>query len=453
MIFDILREIIHFQCFQSIAGCDNKESQNRQISTSKVQTMKQTIDSASQWQKAIAQLGRAMASNLDLKVIFQEFVSGIKDYIPYDRVLINQVDAQGKISRLFLLSSLAEDKLENTSVSYERGGTVTEWVVRERRPFIREDTLAQSEFETDERLSRLGFRSYISIPLIYSKRVVGSFHIACKEPKAYGERESAFLMSVAEWLAIAIDHAMLFDELKRLNRNSEKATQNKSQFFSRLSHEMRTPLSVIIGLIDCMNLGAFGSLNQEQKSILEKIHRQSQTLLKMVNDVLNLSRIEAGAFPLEISTFPMDKLIESLQTLTEDLQRKSRLRVIWDVDSDLPSLTTDARKLEEILQNLIVNAFKYTPKGEVRIRIKNRPESQRVEFVVEDTGTGIAPENIPKIFDGFHQIAPTIASQGVGLGLTIVKKYVELLKGEIQVQSEPGKGSAFTVILPHVLPN
>ncbi|MGH7829394.1 MAG: ATP-binding protein [Candidatus Binatia bacterium] len=423
-----------------------------------VQSSRHVIDSTSQWQKAIAQLGRAMASNLDLTAIFHEFVSGIKDYIPFDRVLINQVDAEGKISRLFLLSSVTDKTAGDNPVSYEGGNTVTEWVVREKKPFIREDTLAQQEFETDRRLSRLGFRSYINIPLIYSERVVGSFHIAAREPSAYGERESGFLMSVAEWLAVAMENARLFqethrlyEELQRLNQDLERVTQNKSQFFARLSHEMRTPLSVIIGFIDFMNAGVFGVLSEQQKSILNKIQIQSQTLLKMANDVLNLSRIEAGAIHVEASTFPIDTVIESLQALTEDLQRKSRLEVKWDIEPKLPLMTSDSGRLEEILQNLIVNAFKYTSEGEVRIRIRNRPETQSVEFAVEDTGRGIAPENISKIFGGFHQVSPTATSQGVGLGLTIVKKYVELLKGEIQVESELGKGSKFTVTLPCVL--
>jgi signal transduction histidine kinase len=412
----------------------------------------------SQWQRTIAQLGRAMASNLDLTAIFREFVSGIKDYIPSERVLINHVDSQGRISRLFLLSSFPEENTGDGTVSYERGRTVTEWVMREKKPYIREDTLAEREFETDERLFRLGVRSYISIPLVYSGRVVGSFHIASREPKAYGEGEAAFLLSVAEWLAVAIENGRLYqetqrlnEELQRVNQDLERVTQNKSQFFARLSHEMRTPLSVIIGFIDFMNAGVFGSLSDQQKSILTKIQVQSQTLLKMANDVLNLSRVEAGAIHVEISTFPIKTVVESLQGLAEELQRKSKLKVIWDVEPDLPLLTTDSGRLEEILQNLIVNAFKYTAEGEVRISIRNRAESQSVEFVVEDTGRGIAPENMSKIFDGFHQVAPTETSQGVGLGLTIVKKYVELLQGEIRVRSELGKGSTFTVTLPCVL--
>ncbi len=590
------------------------------LSLTRAPARKRSLYSSLEWQKAISQLGRAMASKLSLDAVFREFAAGIKSHIPYDRVLICRVNPQNRIQRTFILSPSSKDTLETPGDLYEKGKSVTEWVVRERKPFIREDTSLQQEFETDERLSRMGLHSYISVPLIYWDRVVGSFHIAYKQSKAYGERELAFLMSVAEWLAIAMEnarffqethrlleeqgvlhqvtsqinildldsllqrltnelinifrvdcafvrlrepdgsfrmravsgtklsaypgasrqgldagersswivenrrplvirdirrqdpsipqgtglirmgfrsylgvpillkeeaigtlvvlsktvrdytdrdifflqqlaaeaavaihHALLFDELKRLNQDLEKTTQHKSQFLARLAHELKTPLNVIIGILDVMNLGATGPLNEKQKSALSKIQDQSRALQKMVTDVLNLSRIEAGTIPLEVSTFPIAKVVESLRTLTEDLQRKNSLDVVWDIDPDLPSLTTDAEKVEAILQNLIVNAFKYTSEGKVKIRMKNRPRTKSVELAVEDTGRGISSEELPKIFDGFHQVRSTAASQGVGLGLTIVKKYLELIKGNIHVKSEIGKGSAFTVTLPYSL--
>jgi len=577
---------------------------------------KHNVGSSLQWQRAISQLGRAMASKLSLDAVFHEFASGIKGYILYDRLLIHRVDPQNRIARIFLLSPIPDDTLDNSQDLYRKGETATEWVVRERKPFVRKDTAVERGFETDERLGRMGFSSYISIPLIYWDRVVGSLHIACKQPKAYGERELKFLMSVSEWLAIAMEnarlfhlthrfleeqgvihdltsqinildlnsllqrladdvatifkadyvyvrlkdreeklpvraitggdqalltalqmdlgrerwilqkrqplvisdlknqdpslpraealertgmrsflgvpilskeeaigiigvlcrgakdfsdrdvfflqqlaaeaavaihHALLFDELKRLNQDLEQAAQYKSQFLALVSHELRTPLTIVIGFLDLMAAGNFGPVSLEQKAALEKIQNHALALLKMINDVLNLSRIEAGVIPLEVSTFLVEKVLQSLRTLTEDFERKSGLRIVWEVDPDLPQLTTDAAKLEEVLQNLIVNAFKYAPQGEVRIRVRNRRESQSVEFVVEDTGKGIAPENLPKIFEGFHQVNSTVSSEGVGLGLTIVKKYLDLLKGDIQVRSELGKGSTFTVTLPYTL--
>lgn len=585
------------------------------ISIAKGAARKRNLYSSLQWQKAISQLGRAMASKLSLDAVFREFAAGIKGHIPYDRLLVSRVDPQNRIRRIFILSPIAKDTLDAPADLYGNGRSVTEWVVQERKPLVREDTAVQREFETDERLHGLGFHSYISLPLIYWDRVVGSFHVACKRTGAYGEREVAFLQSVAEWLAIAMEnarffqethrlleeqgvfhqvtsqinildldsllqrltneltnifkadcafvrlrepdgsfrmravsgtqatafrearspspgersswivenrkpllirdirredssisegtslirlgfrsylgvpillkdeaigtlvvlsksvkdftdrdtfflqqlaaeaevaihHALLFDELKRLNQDLQRATQHKSQFLARLAHEFKTPLNVITGILDIMKLGVTGPLSEKQKSALGKIQDQSHALVKMVTDLLNLSRIEAGTIPVEVSTFSMAKMVESLRTLTDDLQRKNDLDVAWDIDPNLPSLTTDAGKVQAILQNLIVNAFKYTSEGRVKIRMKNHPQAKSVELAVEDTGRGISAEDLPKIFDGFHQVQSTAASQGVGLGLTIIKKYLDLLKGTIRVDSKPGKGSTFTVTIP-----
>ena len=245
--------------------------------------------------------------------------------------------------------------------------------------------------------------------------------------------------------------AKLYKKVLRQNRELQKATEHKSQFLARMSHEIRIPLSIVIGFLDILRMGTFGTLNEEQKMALDKMQLQSQRLQKMIGGVLSISQIEEGTIPLEISTFPMERIIESLRTVADDLQRNTEVKLHWDIDRDLPSLTSDAPKLEEILHNLMVNAFKYTSEGEVRVRIKNRSESKSIEFAIEDTGIGIAPENFPKIFDGFQQIDATGSSQGVGLGLAIVKKYLELLKADIQVQSEPGKGSTFTITLPTTL--
>lgn len=579
---------------------------------------KRSLYSTLQWQKAISQLGRAMASKLSLDAVFREFTAGIKGYIPYHRLLISRVNPQNRVQRIFIISPSPKDTLEVSGELYEKGKSVTEWVVRERKPFVREDTSLQREFESDERLHRMGLHSYITVPLIYWDRVVGSFHIAHKQPKTYGERELAFLQSVAEWLAIAMEnarffqethrlleeqgvlhqvtsqinildldsllqrlsnemvnifrvdcafvrlrepdgslrmravsgiqltafrsagghvgqersswiienrkpllirdirrqnrsipmgagldrmgfrsylgvpillkeqaigtlvvlsktvkdftdrdtfflqqlaaeasvaihHALLFDELKRLNQDLEKATENKSQFLARLAHEFKTPLSVITGILEVMNLGATGPFNEKQEAALGKIQNQSRSLQKMVTDLLNFSRVESGSISLEVSTFPLHKVVAPLRTLTEDLQRKNSLDVVWEIEPDLPSLTTDAGKVEAIMQNLVVNAFKYTPEGKVKIRMRNLPESKSVELAVEDTGRGIASEDLPLIFDGFHQVRSTAASQGVGLGLTIVKKYLEVIKGSVRVESSPGKGSTFTVTLPYRL--
>ena len=398
-------------------------------------------------QKAVTELGHALSSTLELDSIFQELAKGVKAHIRYDHLSVHRVNNH-KTNRVFLSSTSQGDG--KSMAADESDNTLTDRVVREGNPILWKDARTEKEHGT-EQLSQMGLRSCVGIPLIHRNQVLGSLHMASKQPRAYGAKELHFLASVGEWLASAMDHAHRYKEVKKQNEDLQMATEYKSQFLARMSHEIRTPLGVLIGFLDILHSGTLGAINEEQKTAVDKMQIQSQRLQKMINDVLNLSRIEEGSTPLEISTFPTEKIIESLRTLADELQRKSELKVRWDIDPNLPSLTTDAPKLEEILQNLIVNAFKYTPTGEIQIRVKNHPATNIIEFVVEDTGLGISPQNIPKIFEGFHQIDATTSSQGVGLGLTIVKNYLGLMRGAIRVESKPGKGSKFRVTLPHIL--
>ncbi len=564
--------------------------------------------------KAISQLGQSLVSHLSLDAVFRELVAGIKPYVPHDRVVIYRLDSQDRITPLFVSPLLPKDAPNLAPEPCPRGREVTDWVMQERKPFIRGDTSLQQEFETDSRLSRMGLHSYIALPLFCRERLTGSLQLASKRPKAYGDTELSLLTTMAEWLGIAMEnalffqessnlleelgvlhqvtsrmsildleaslqelveevcshfeadcvyirlrdpdgsfpiraasgispfphqqailqqqsesfwpagnrnpliirdlrdqenntlgelkldsmglrsyvgvplmvreeilgrlavlyktakdfadrhvlflqrlssevavsihHARLFHDLKKSLQELENRAQRKSEFLSYVAHEVKTPLNVIMGILDLMDIGAMGALAERQTSAVSKIQDQCRTIVKMANDVLTLSRIETGTIPLEISSFTMERIIEPLRTLTDTLQRKSQLKVVWDVEPELPSLITDASKVQAVLQNLIVNAFKFTSEGEVRIRIRKGPEPNSIQLVVEDTGRGISPKNLGEIFKEFHQVHLTPASQGVGLGLTIVQKYLDLIKGRIQVDSELGKGSTFTAIVP-----
>jgi signal transduction histidine kinase len=200
--------------------------------------------------------------------------------------------------------------------------------------------------------------------------------------------------------------------------------------------------------------GFWGPINDEQKKSMEKIRHHSRFLLKLVNDVLALSRLDAKKMSLELSTVDIDELVAHVQSHVEQLNRSKGLEVDWDVDHDLPEITTDETKLEEILQNLIGNAFKFTPRGQIKLRVKNIPEKRCIEFCVADSGIGIEPQDMERIFNAFEQIreAHTGEFNGVGLGLSIVKNYLDLMNGDIRVDSRPGEGSTFTFRVPHSIP-
>lgn len=402
-----------------------------------------------QSEKTVTKLGQILASSLDLKTIFQELARGIKNRVPYDWLVIFEFHKRNVAERVFLAPTRQEAPGHGSPLNDEEK-RISQWVAKGKKTFTW-NAKRSGKKDGKERLAMADVGSYLGLPLIHQGRVLGSLHLACKRPKAYGAAEIRFLTSVAGWLALAIDKARVYEKVKKQNEELRTATEYKSQFLARMSHEIRTPLGILIGFLDIFHSGTLGPVNEGQKTALDKMQSQSYSLQKMINDVLSLSRIEEGSIPLEISTFSLDRIIEPLRTLVNDLQRKSRLKVLWDIAPEFPKLTSDAPKLEEILQNLIVNAFKYTPEGEIRIRVKNNPEARSVKFVVEDTGLGISQQDLPKIFEGFRQVDATTSSQGVGLGLTIVKKYLDLINGDIEVETQPGKGSIFKVTLPYTL--
>ncbi|HEX9880076.1 MAG TPA: GAF domain-containing sensor histidine kinase [Candidatus Binatia bacterium] len=400
-------------------------------------------------ERVATDLGRTLVSSLDRKTIFRELAEGIKAHVRYDRLVVLERQKGKRIERVFTAPPGQKATADGASLNEEEK-RIFGRVARRKQPYLWQASRPVKGGGA-KALSAWGFASYLGLPLIHRGQVLGSLHLGSKRPKAYGPMHLHLLQAVAAWLALSMDNALLYEKVKSQNDDLKRATEYKSQFLARMSHEIRTPLGVLIGFLDILHSGTLGPVNDEQRTALDKMQSQSRRLQKMINDVLSLSRIEEGSVPLEISTFPLEKIMEPVRTLVDDLKRKSPLQVVWDIEPDLPTLRTDAPKLEEILQNLIVNAFKYTRQGEVRIRIKNLAERRRVQFIVEDTGLGIAPQNVSKIFEGFHQIDATTSSQGVGLGLTIVKKFVDLLEGDIEVQTQPGKGSSFKVTLPHVL--
>jgi len=215
-----------------------------------------------------------------------------------------------------------------------------------------------------------------------------------------------------------------------------------------MSHELRTPLNIIIGHSELTRDGTFGAVNEQQQAAMQKISRNGRVLLKMINDVLMLSRIEAKKMSLDVATVEIEEVIEQAQTYVEQLKRDHHLEVSWHIDKNIPPVLTDSMKLEEILHNLIGNAFKYTSEGSIEVRVRDLPDKGRVEFSVADTGVGIDPANLGRIFEEFEQVKDSGKNGGVGLGLSIVKKYVELMQGDIRVESEPGKGSKFTFSIP-----
>ena len=408
-------------------------------------------------------IGAAVSQSLDLQVVLQHAIEKMIETLCFDACWIHMLDKEETELRLQAYRGLNEEAvraLERRNLSEGLSGNI--YQTGERLVF--------EDFQNDVRYQQLsgrnqviamGFATAAGFPIKANDKTIGVLHLASKARRQFAADELQHIESIAQEIGVAAQNARLFTEinqktaeLEQINNELQEANRAKSEFISAMSHELRTPLNVIMGNAELTADGFFGDITPEQKRAMTQIHHHSQFLLKLVNDVLALSRLDAKKMSMELATVDVEEIIAHAQTHVEQLNRLNRLQVSWDIEPDLPQIVTDVTKLEEILQNLIGNAFKFTPEGRIEVRVRNRPDSGRIEFTVADTGIGIEPRDISRIFGAFEQIqeAHTGDYNGVGLGLNIVKRYLELMNGDIHVESHPGEGSTFTFSLPHCIP-
>jgi signal transduction histidine kinase len=227
------------------------------------------------------------------------------------------------------------------------------------------------------------------------------------------------------------------------------ANKHKSEFLANMSHELRTPLNAIIGFSEVLHDRMFGEINDKQAEYLDDIHSSGEHLLSLINDILDLSKIEAGRMELELSRFDVAGALENSLTLIRERASRNNIALALECDAEVGEWTADERKFKQIMLNLLSNAVKFTPQGG-SISVRARRADSCVEIAVADTGIGIKPEDQELIYEEFRQAGGDHLkkSEGTGLGLALTKRFVELHKGKISLQSEVGKGSTFTFTLP-----
>jgi signal transduction histidine kinase len=249
--------------------------------------------------------------------------------------------------------------------------------------------------------------------------------------------------------ALAANLNRVSAELGRLNEQLEAADRHKSEFLANMSHELRTPLNAVIGFSEVLQDRMFGELNDKQAEYVQDIHSSGRHLLSLINDILDLSKVEAGRMELELSSFHLPTALESALTLLRERATRHGIALGLEVDERLDEFVGDERKIRQVLLNLLSNAVKFTPEGG-RVEVRAVLEDALVRVTVNDTGAGIAPEDQAKIFEAFSQVGndQTRKHEGTGLGLTLTRRFVELHGGEISVESAVGKGSTFAFTLP-----
>jgi signal transduction histidine kinase len=332
-------------------------------------------------------------------------------------------------------------------------GWVTGRAFVDREPVHVHDLRAAADEFPDgsERALRFGHRTTLGIPLLREDEAIGTLLIRRSEVRPFTDKQIALLTTFARQAVIAIENVRLFDELQDKNRQLAEASENKSAFVSSMSHELRTPLNAIIGLTEMMvkNAARFGT--EKAQEPLQRVNRAGTHLLGLINQVLDLSKIEAGKLELNPQTVQLGPLIKDVIGTAGQLAEQNKNRLVVDTQENLGALTVDPMRLRQILLNLLSNSCKFTKAGEVKLAARKVSNgSSFVEFAVSDTGIGMTPEQQAKLFEEFTQADASTAQRfgGTGLGLAITRKLARMMGGDVTVTSEPGKGSVFTVRLP-----
>jgi len=295
----------------------------------------------------------------------------------------------------------------------------------------------------------VGVKAAIVAPMIWENQGIGALFVGRDYVGPFSAKEIALLKTFADQAVIAIQNARLVGEIRDKSQQLEVANKHKSEFLANMSHELRTPLNAIIGFSEVLLERMFGELNEKQDDYLKDIHSSGRHLLTLINDILDLSKIEAGRMELEPSTFDLASALSNAMTLVRERAQRHGITLEQQVDPQLGEVTADERKFKQILVNLLSNAVKFTPDGG-RIDVNARREEDNVVIAVHDTGIGIAAQDQAAVFEEFRQVGRdyTNKQEGTGLGLTLTKKFVELHGGRIWLDSEPGKGSTFTFTIP-----
>jgi signal transduction histidine kinase len=329
------------------------------------------------------------------------------------------------------------------------GKAVTGRALMERRPVQIIDVLEDPDYPRD--LAETGeVRTLLAVPMLREGQPIGVFALSRGDRvEPFTDKQIALATTFADQAVIAIENVRLFQEIQEKTRQLEVANKHKSEFLANMSHELRTPLNAIIGFSEVLIDKMFGELNEKQADYLKDIHDSGKHLLSLINDILDLSKIEAGRMELELSSFHLPTAISNAMTLVRERAQRHGIALGQEVDPRLGEFQADERKFKQILLNLLSNAVKFTPDGG-RVDVCAKRDTTKVEIAVRDTGVGIAPDDQGALFEEFKQVGRdyTRKAEGTGLGLALTKRFVELHGGEIRVDSAPGKGSTFTVLLP-----
>jgi GAF domain-containing protein/anti-sigma regulatory factor (Ser/Thr protein kinase) len=399
--------------------------------------------------RALGEVGQAVSSTLDLDTVLTTVVARAVELSATDGGAIYEFDEAGQEFLLRATHGMGAEIVGAVrELRIRAGETAVGRAAAARRPMQVPEIREEPAYPLREVALKAGFRAFLVVPLVREEQVVGALVVRRRAPGEFPEATVDLLQSFAAQSVLAIQNARLFRELEEKSRQLEVASRHKSQFLANMSHELRTPLNAILGYTELILDSIYGEIPGRAREVMERIDKSGRHLLGLINDVLDLSKIEAGQLTLALVDFSLRDIVQTVATAVEALAAEKQLALKVVVAPDLPRGRGDERRLAQVLLNLVGNAIKFTEAGEVRVEAT--AADGRFVVSVSDTGPGIAAADQQRIFEEFQQAdtSSTRKKGGTGLGLSIARRIVEMHGGRLWVESEPGRGSTFRFTVP-----
>ena len=390
-------------------------------------------------------------SAFDLQTVLQTLVKSAARLCDADKATISrQKDGAFYSAEAYGFSREFMDYIKNIPIEPERGSASGRALLEGRVIHI-PDVKADPEYTWVETQRRGDYRTILCVPMLREGVAIGVLVLTRSEARPFTDKQIELVTTFADQAAIAIENMRLFNEIQDKSRQLEEASQHKSQFLANMSHELRTPLNAILGYSELMADGAYGEPSEKMLGILKRLEANGKHLLGLINDVLDLSKIEAGQLVLELSEYCVQDIAQTVRSTLEPLAADKKLAFKLELAPELPAGHGDGRRLTQVLINLVGNAIKFTDAGEVAIKAEANNGAFYVS--VRDTGPGISAADQAKLFQEFQQADNAITKKkgGTGLGLAISKRIIEMHGGKIWVESQPGQGSTFAFSLPVIV--
>jgi signal transduction histidine kinase/ActR/RegA family two-component response regulator len=431
---------------------------------------------------ALNELGRAIATSLRLSDVYHAFGHHASGLLPYDHMCIALLTGD-EIEVVFVAGQDKARAVLPVGSKLSPKNSAIGWVIELSQPLLRHNVAEDSRFAEDDYLGVEGIHSVMIIPLRIKGYTIGIWNIAAQQIGAYTPDDLRLSQTMADQLAVAVENARLYEQaqqeiaerkrveatlaeertmlaqrvaeqtadLREVNVELARASRLKDEFLASMSHELRTPLTSILGLSEVLKTAVFGALNERQLKSVCGIEDSGHHLLALINDVLDLSKIEAGKVELQIGSVSVEEVCQVSLQFIKQTAHKKQLKVSFTNDRMVTTIQADERRLKQILVNLLSNAVKFTPEGgEIGLQVQGDEAGQIVNLTVWDTGIGISKEDLARLFQPFVQLDSSLSRQyaGTGLGLVLAQRMVSMHGGSVSVESTPGQGSRFTISLP-----